>query len=517
MELQKKSIDALLESVAILRQELQNNQDSEKEIELLGELKLLSARIYIESDLTVMSMLPEMTEDLSDSLGELGGESLEEEYLEERSEELFEAENPVEFKLADNDENLLLEEEVVTVAEEAETELDVSSVISSKEEVVEANEMEEDVEAKEIEEVVAPKEEIPLQQDLFFAAVPVLGGQKNSSSIQEELAKNANEEDLVAKIANIDFDSPEFKLPEFELPEFELPKEGVSDSEVSTIVTPVVEESVAEVVAPPVEVVPAVAEIVTPVVEDVPAVEVVPAVAEIVSPVVEVVPQAEFVSPPMEVESLQVEAVSPFAEVVAEVVVPQVEVIPSVEEVSLPVEVMLPVVDVVVPEVEVVSPFAEVEESVAEVVVPPVEVIPSVEEVSLPVEVVLPAVDVVVPPVEVVSPPISAINTVTDSPVDSSSSVQLNENGELPPPALSGMNVEAIVNQMPISRRFEFANLLFGGDIQRMGTFIHELLQAPTGSGRMDVYERWYDENNWRRRDEAASDMLRLIKRIFPS
>jgi hypothetical protein len=79
------------------------------------------------------------------------------------------------------------------------------------------------------------------------------------------------------------------------------------------------------------------------------------------------------------------------------------------------------------------------------------------------------------------------------------------------------MNVEAIVNQMPISRRFEFANLLFGGDIQRMGTFIHELLQAPTGSGRMDVYERWYDENNWRRRDEAASDMLRLIKRIFPS
>jgi len=412
MELQKKSIDALLESVAILRQELQNNQDSEKEIELLGELKLLSARIYIESDLTVMSMLPEMTEDLSDSLGELGGESLEEGYLEERSEELFEAENPVEFKLAEHDENLLLEEEVVTVAEDADTELDVSSVISSKEENVEANEMEEDVEAKEIEVVVAPKEEIPLQQDLFFAAVPVLGGQKNSSSIQEELAKNANEEDSVAKIANIDFDSPEFKLPEFELPEFELSKEGVSDSEVSTIVTPVVEE-----VSLPVEVVPAVAEIVTPVVEEVSLpVEVVPAVAEIVTPVVE--------------------------------------------------------------------------ESVAEVVVPPVEI---------------------------VSPPISAINTVTDSPVDSSSSVQLNENGELPPPALSGMNVEAIVNQMPISRRFEFANLLFGGDIQRMGTFIHELLQAPTGSGRMDVYERWYDENNWRRRDEAASDMLRLIKRIFPS
>ena len=139
------------------------------------------------------------------------------------------------------------------------------------------------------------------------------------------------------------------------------------------------------------------------------------------------------------------------------------------------------------------------------------EVVPAVTEVVPPVTVSTS------PPVEIAPPPISAINTLTERPVDTSSSVQLNENGELPPPALSGMNVEAIVNQMPISRRFEFANLLFGGDIQRMGTFIHELLQAPTGSGRMDVYERWYDENNWRRRDEAASDMLRLIKRIFPS
>jgi len=185
MELQKKSIDALLESMAILRQELQNNQDSEKEIELLGELKLLSARIYIESDLAVMSMLPEMSEDLPDSLDEFDGQ---------------------------------LVDAIANVAEEADTELDISSVISSKEEDVAANEMEEDV---------APKEEIPLQQDLFFAAVPVLGGQRNSSSIQDEVAKNAIEEDAVAKIANIDFDSPEFKLPEFELPEKRHPTELV--------------------------------------------------------------------------------------------------------------------------------------------------------------------------------------------------------------------------------------------------------------------------------------------------
>jgi hypothetical protein len=160
-----------------------------------------------------------------------------------------------------------------------------------------------------------------------------------------------------------------------------------------------------------------------------------------------------------------------------------------------------------------VSEIAEVASVEVPVVAVPVSEVAEVASVEVPV-VAVPVSEV--PASDVPQPPISAINTITESPIDTSSSVELNANGELPPPALSGMNVEAIVNQMPISRRFEFANLLFGGDIQRMGTFIHELLQAPTGSGRMDVYERWYDENNWRRRDEAASDMLRLIKRIFP-
>jgi hypothetical protein len=437
MELQKKSIDALLESVAILRQELQNNQDSEKEIELLGELKLLSARIYIESDLAVMSMLPEMSEDLPDSAGEFDGQ---------------------------------LVDAIANVAEEVDTELNVSSVISSTEEDVAANEMEEDV---------APKEEIPLQQDLFFAAVPVLGGQRNSSSIQDEVAKNAIEEDAVAKIANIDFDSPEFKLPEFELPEFELPEFDLENVEV---VSPIAEdelpEEVAVAVPPVVEVDSPLAEVVLP-----PPVEVVPAVTEVVPSVAEVV-----LPVPVEEVPAVTEVVPPAAEVTPQI---PVEVIPTVTEEVLPAAEEVPTTVVLTPSVEMVTAVTEVVPPAAEVVSPP--------------------------PLEIVPPPISAINTLTESPVDSSSSVQLNENGELPPPALSGMNVEAIVNQMPISRRFEFANLLFGGDIQRMGTFIHELLQAPTGSGRMDVYERWYDENNWRRRDEAASDMLRLIKRIFPS
>ncbi len=141
---------------------------------------------------------------------------------------------------------------------------------------------------------------------------------------------------------------------------------------------------------------------------------------------------------------------------------------------------------------------------------------PEIEPKVLEIEPVIPSVidhpiSIVEPPIYVAETPISAPAPTPPNPVVEPPT------GEMPPPALPGMNVEAIINQMPISRRFEFANMLFGGDVQRMGAFIHELLQSPSGSARMDIYERWYEENNWRRRDEAASDLLRLIKRVFPS
>ncbi len=478
MELQKKSIDALLESMAILRQELQNNQDSEKEIELLGELKLLSARIYIESDLSVMALLPGMnaeedtqTDDLID-------------YTEDENVDDFESAelgNSEEILVAGFEEEIGVEELESASATATEEALESENLGLYAQELV--AEIEEEIlvsETPKEEEVISSKESDSLQQDLFFAAVPVLGGQKNSNAISDEIAKNANTEESIAKIATIDFDSSEFELPEFELP-ISVREEPIerNNAEEESLQNPddLGMEDMATLAFKE-GAMPELNEVAMPESEGV----VVPGISSMGAPEIEAISN---LAPLLEVPVVEV-PVSEVAEV-ASVEVPVV---------AVPVSEVAEVASVEVPVVEV--PVSEVAE-VASVEVPAVEV--SVSE---------------VPALDVPQPPISAINTITESPIDTSSSVELNANGELPPPALSGMNVEAIVNQMPISRRFEFANLLFGGDIQRMGTFIHELLQAPTGSGRMDVYERWYDENNWRRRDEAASDMLRLIKRIFP-
>ena len=75
--------------------------------------------------------------------------------------------------------------------------------------------------------------------------------------------------------------------------------------------------------------------------------------------------------------------------------------------------------------------------------------------------------------------------------------------------------VAGIIGQFPLSRRFEFSNILFGGDMDNMGLFVQEIIDAPTAAARGDVYDRWYEQKQWRRRDESASDMWRMIKRIF--
>ena len=75
--------------------------------------------------------------------------------------------------------------------------------------------------------------------------------------------------------------------------------------------------------------------------------------------------------------------------------------------------------------------------------------------------------------------------------------------------------VARIIGQFPLSRRFEFANILFGGDMENMGLFVQEIIDAPSAAARGDVYDRWFEQKQWRRRDESASDMWRMIKRIF--
>lgn len=165
--------------------------------------------------------------------------------------------------------------------------------------------------------------------------------------------------------------------------------------------------------------------------------------------------------------------------------------VPSVEQVPEIVPAFIPDVD----EVALAAVVPEVVEVIPEVVP---EVVPAVvpEVVPEPVVSVEPAVFEV--PVQAVEPV-----SVEAPTVDASVSPKV--------------TVESVIGQMPLSRRFEFSNILFGGNMEKMGMFIQQIIDAPNAAGRLDVYDRWYEECQWRRRDESASDMLRMIKRIFAS
>ena len=176
------------------------------------------------------------------------------------------------------------------------------------------------------------------------------------------------------------------------------------------------------------------------------------------------------------------------------------------------------VIDMFAPEVEIANnelPFAEIATEVIEevqVVVPdpiPVPVIepvviatpdPIVEAVVEPIVEAVQEIVVleVIEEVQVVVP--DPIPVPVIEPVDKGSSVH---------------SVAGIIGQFPLSRRFEFSNILFGGDMDNMGLFVQEIIDAPTAAARGDVYDRWYEQKQWRRRDESASDMWRMIKRIF--
>ena len=158
------------------------------------------------------------------------------------------------------------------------------------------------------------------------------------------------------------------------------------------------------------------------------------------------------------------------------------------------------VIDMFAPEVEIANnelPFAEIATEVIEevqVVVPDPIPVPVIEPVVIATP--DPIVEAVLEPIEVPKP----IPAPVIEPADTGSSVH---------------SVAGIIGQFPLSRRFEFSNILFGGDMDNMGLFVQEIIDAPTAAARGDVYDRWYEQKQWRRRDESASDMWRMIKRIF--
>ena len=73
----------------------------------------------------------------------------------------------------------------------------------------------------------------------------------------------------------------------------------------------------------------------------------------------------------------------------------------------------------------------------------------------------------------------------------------------------------AIISKFSLTRRYEFMNFLFGGDMNRFAVFISEILNAPNEVAREDVFGKWHDENQWSRKYETASDLKRNLNKIL--
>ncbi len=74
---------------------------------------------------------------------------------------------------------------------------------------------------------------------------------------------------------------------------------------------------------------------------------------------------------------------------------------------------------------------------------------------------------------------------------------------------------QEILGMFSLSRRFEFANLLFAGDMQQFTLFLCEVLAAQNSDDREDIIDKWYEQNQWRRKDETASDLKRNLRKML--
>lgn len=81
--------------------------------------------------------------------------------------------------------------------------------------------------------------------------------------------------------------------------------------------------------------------------------------------------------------------------------------------------------------------------------------------------------------------------------------------------AEAAANANAIIGQFSLTRRYEFMNFLFAGDMNKFTVFVSEMLTAPAGELRETVYEKWYDENQWSRKYETAADLKKNLSKLL--
>ncbi len=101
------------------------------------------------------------------------------------------------------------------------------------------------------------------------------------------------------------------------------------------------------------------------------------------------------------------------------------------------------------------------------------------------------------------------------STVDESIDIEVDETpNEAGKPQLE-QRAQEILSMFSFSRRFEFCNFLFGGDMKLFAVFITEMLAAGNSEEREDVFDNWYNQSQWSRRDESANDLKRNLRKMI--
>lgn len=121
-------------------------------------------------------------------------------------------------------------------------------------------------------------------------------------------------------------------------------------------------------------------------------------------------------------------------------------------------------------------------------------------------EVIEEAVEIEIPPVQEVKQP-EIVVPIPEIHLPKA------ENQNVPSDNLATAN--AIISKFSLTRRYEFMNFLFGGDMNRFAVFISEILNAPSADAREDVFEKWHEANQWSRKYETATDLKRSLNKIL--
>lgn len=131
------------------------------------------------------------------------------------------------------------------------------------------------------------------------------------------------------------------------------------------------------------------------------------------------------------------------------------------------------------------------------------EIVPTTPIVSPAMEVVLPTPDIV--EVETAELPIT-VDTITTNQ-------QMSANNK--DNSVELVDTNSIKEFMNFSHKYEFVNVLFGGDNLAFEKFLSQIITSSSKESALEIYKSNFESNSWRRKSDTAEDLKKVIQKYF--